>query len=280
MNIFDISTPYVLECYYFYSHSTALNQHKRIVSNYELDLNLNEGRIMTVNDKTYTLEKNSLVFRKPGEFVESGGTYKMYLLTFTFDESIKNYSRNVSNQKPYPFDIELLKHMPTYIKPKHTGEITEIYKQLLSNYGVETSKDVCSKLVTRLIYLLAAESVNMNISSCLPYPSEVNRAIAYISEHYSEPITLDMIADSVNLDKSYMIRLFKKSTGKTPIEYLIEKRISIAKSLLDETDLNISEVSAFCGFLDSSYFTLRFRSAVGMTPTKYKKQSIRNQNNQ
>ncbi len=273
MNIFNLNSPNVLECHYFSSGHTYFKPSKRIVANYELDFNLHEGRVMTVNDKSYVIEKNSLVFRRPGEVVISKGTYNMYVLTFSFDKSIKNYDRNLSHQIPYAAsDIALLNQLPTYIKPHHSGEIIEIYKQLISTFGTEIYENICSQLVTRLLYLFAAETVNVKILTSLPYNNRVNEIISYISEHYSEPLTLDMISNNVHLDKSYMIRCFKKATGRTPIEYLTEKRLEIAKSLLSTTNLNVSEIATLCGFSNASYFTSSFRSIIGVTPTTYRKE--------
>ncbi len=271
MNLFDTRIPNVIECHYFSSRHTSFNQSVRVVANYELDYNLQSGRTMTVNDKIYEIEKDSLVFRRPGEIVKSKGIYNMYVLTFTFDQCVKNYNRNSPHQHPHiASDIELLNHLPTYIKPHYSSEITEIYKQLLSSYSTGGGDEVCSHLVMKLLYLFAAESTTIKISSLLSNNSKANEIMTYISEHYGEQITLDVIADHVHLDKSYMIRCLKKAINKTPIEYLTEKRISVAKSLLIDTDLSISEIASLCGFSDTSYFTFKFRSVVGTTPTKYR----------
>ncbi len=273
MSVLDLKTPYVIGCYTFSSNSTSFRYGKRVVENYELDFNLCGGRTVYVNENKYEVEKNSIILRRPGDIAKSKGVYDMYALTFAFDKIAEHkqiYSRNTVHQSYNTSNAELLNQLPAYMKPRHTNEIIEIYKRLMLCFDADIYEELCSQLVTKLLYLLAVEAINIKISADFPYNTTVNKIISYISEHYGESITLDMIADNVNLDKSYIIRCFKKATGKTPIEYLTEKRIEMAKSLLSETDLNVSEIASLCGFSDASYFTLKFRTVTGITPTSYK----------
>ena len=73
-----------------------------------------------------------------------------------------------------------------------------------------------------------------------------------------------------NID--YIRRSFFEETGKTPREYLMYLRLSLAKKLLlQETFLSIEDVAEKCGFADSFYFSTLFRKKTGMTPSMYKK---------
>ncbi len=273
MNNFDSIVPNVIESRYFSSRTVSLEQSTRVVHNYELDFNIAGGRTVTVDGRVYVIEKNSIVFRRPGEIAKSEGVYDMYILTFNFDkETIKNYNRNDPSYKSKnSSDIAFLCQFPTYIKPYHSAEIIEIYRYLLSNFGAQGRESICSQLVVKLLYLLASDMINLKSLNSSEHSKKIDEAISFIFEHYAEPITLEMIANHVYLDKSYLSRCFKKATGKSPIDFLFEKRISSAKMLLEDTDLGISEIASLCGFSDASYFTLRFRSSVGRTPTNYRK---------
>ena len=74
----------------------------------------------------------------------------------------------------------------------------------------------------------------------------------------------------VYLSPSYLSRIFKKETGYTINEYLIQVRIEKAKRLLHRKDLRVTDVADAVGFDDQSYFTKVFRRMVGTTPLKYK----------
>lgn len=76
-----------------------------------------------------------------------------------------------------------------------------------------------------------------------------------------------------NID--YIRRCFYTETGKTPLEYLTDLRISLAKKLLlQETFVSIKDVAFRCGFADSFYFSTLFRKKTGMAPTQYRKESL------
>ncbi len=271
MNLFDIGSPNIIESRYFKSAYTAKEKKDRIVSSYELDFNLSGNRVMTLNGIDYKIKENSIVFRRPGDSVRSSGIYDMYILTFNFESTgISGYNRNTYPQpSPTVADIELLKALPAYLEPRHAEDYTEIYRRLISNFGREEREGLCSKLAAKLIYRFAADSISLNFG-VNSKNDKIDDTIAFICEHYVEPITLDMIAERVYLDKSYLTRCFKKTVGKTPIEFLIEKRITGAKKLLKDTDMSIEQIASLCGFSTSSYFIMRFKHKLGITPKEYR----------
>ncbi len=97
----------------------------------------------------------------------------------------------------------------------------------------------------------------------------VRKAMAYIHDHYADPITRDELADHVGVSNDYLTRCFRKEMGVTPVVYLTRYRISQARALLLGGEKNISEVAALVGFSDSSYFSQVFRREVGSSPSAY-----------
>ena len=97
----------------------------------------------------------------------------------------------------------------------------------------------------------------------------------YIERHYKEPITLDILAEKVSINKFYMAHAFKQEYGVSPINYLISCRIREARRLLTETDLSLSQIAAVLGFSSPSYFSQSFRSAEGISPTEFRKTNRR-----
>lgn len=99
----------------------------------------------------------------------------------------------------------------------------------------------------------------------------VRRAVAYIHEHYMEPIVRKEIAGYVNLSPRHLDRCFSEELDITPIAYLNRFRLQQARRLLEDTELNISEVAAAVGFSDSSYFCRVFRRDMEMSPSDYRR---------
>ncbi len=91
-------------------------------------------------------------------------------------------------------------------------------------------------------------------------------ATEFIHANLAEDVTLAEIADTVDLSPYHFARAFKRTTGLTPQQYLMQRRIERAKNLLAKDDLPIVEVSAQVGFKNQSHFTTFFRRYTAMTP--------------
>jgi two-component system, response regulator YesN len=82
----------------------------------------------------------------------------------------------------------------------------------------------------------------------------------------------DELAAMVHVSSGYLGRIFKKQTGLSITDYIIKKRMVVAKQLLIKTNLSITDISARVGISYSSYFTKIFKEQVGMTPQEYRQQ--------
>lgn len=91
-----------------------------------------------------------------------------------------------------------------------------------------------------------------------------------IMERYHEQITVDDISREVFLSQRYANSIFKKETGKTIFDYLLEFRLEAAKKLLADKDSRIAEVCEKVGYENKSYFALMFKRYTGLSPTEYK----------
>ena len=80
----------------------------------------------------------------------------------------------------------------------------------------------------------------------------------------------DFIASEMCLTRSHMSRKLKAITGMTSTEYIKTMRISLAKALIDTTDMKIEAIAMRCGVDDVAYFSSLFRKATGMTPTAWR----------
>ena len=83
-------------------------------------------------------------------------------------------------------------------------------------------------------------------------------------------MTLDKLAEVANINKYYLVHMFKNHTGMSPIEYLIAFRIKQAKYLLSHSDITVAEISLSVGFSSQSYFSKIFKRHTGLTPLKYR----------
>lgn len=98
----------------------------------------------------------------------------------------------------------------------------------------------------------------------------ITKAMEYIKLHYREELTLQDVADSIHVSKSYLSNLFKKQSGHNFIDYLIDLRLHEAKRLLIQNEIKIYEAAERSGFNDVKYFSKLFKKMTGMTPVEYR----------
>lgn len=110
----------------------------------------------------------------------------------------------------------------------------------------------------------------------VPKGSQVYPAIAYISEHPTEMIKMQDMAELCHLSPSYFSRLFFRESGENFVDYVNRRKIEMAKSMLNSTSFSVTYISNSLGFQDTSYFVKLFKRYEGITPLMYKKQKSNN----
>lgn len=94
----------------------------------------------------------------------------------------------------------------------------------------------------------------------------------YLKNSFNRDVSITELAEKFNLNPTYMSRVFKQQTGRTPTRFLTELRINKAKKLLlMQTETEVKEVSATVGFQDQGYFSRLFKKETGFSPQEYRK---------
>ena len=102
----------------------------------------------------------------------------------------------------------------------------------------------------------------------------VNHAIYYLENHHTQEITLEQLADTLYVSPTYLSKVFKESTGMSPINYLIQVRLKHAKELLANEQLTIREISQAVGYQDAYHFSKLFKKYYGVSPSHLAKKSL------
>lgn len=95
-------------------------------------------------------------------------------------------------------------------------------------------------------------------------------AIGYIKDNLQEKLTVEQIAEHAGFSKYYFLRLFKRVTGCTVVQYINLLRCETAKELLRDRNHTVKETALACGFENISYFTSVFKKCTGYLPNEYK----------
>lgn len=202
----------------------------------------------------------SVILFRPHEaqvhYYDGTGTAKNYYVHFSVDsESIINKIKMKSSNiyklsSDYGFN-SIFEKIMSEMQSKYDMYIdiaVSYFEILLASISRKICEDDIEKNYTRLIHA----------------------AVKSMYHNYSENKTLSEYADMCHMSKYHFIRVFKKSTGITPIEYRNKIRINIAKDLLLDTDMNISRIAEYCGFSNPNYFCDAFRKSEGYSPSVYR----------
>lgn len=99
--------------------------------------------------------------------------------------------------------------------------------------------------------------------------AHLRRARDLADRQYADPLDLDAMAAAAGVSKYHFLRCFAATYGKTPAQYLAERRIERAQDLLRATNLTVTEVCHLVGYTSLGSFSTRFGQLVGVAPSAY-----------
>jgi len=97
------------------------------------------------------------------------------------------------------------------------------------------------------------------------------RAVAYMDERLDQSFPVSDVADACGLSVNHFSRAFRRSLGKPPHRWLLDRRIERARQLLRDTTLSLADIALACGFAEQSHFTRVFTRTVGMPPGAWRR---------
>ncbi len=127
------------------------------------------------------------------------------------------------------------------------------------------SLEICHNLIRSIINISVEQET---ISDRL----EVSRAITFIHTHIDEKITVNQIAQEVNMSASHFSRIFKREIGLSPLAYILNTRLDRVKKLLVSSNKTITQIALESGFNSSAYLAAAFMKKYNMRPSSYKRQ--------
>lgn len=129
-------------------------------------------------------------------------------------------------------------------------------------------------MLLREIFILVGRQLKDDKKVSIQTPQEVELAIRYFNEHFSQNISIEEYANSRHMSTCWFIRSFRQHSGITPMQYILEIRIAYAQSLLVTTTYNVTEIAEIVGYDNPLYFSRLFKKQTGMSPSEYRRQQI------
>lgn len=146
--------------------------------------------------------------------------------------------------------------------------VTALLKKLLYMQKNDTDPKFCAGAVELYLWTIfrsygVIDTTHRNETQVIP------QVIRYITEHFSEPLTLEDIAAEFFVSKSYLNRHFKAYTNSTVYAYIMALRLTHARRMLRE-GIPAVEAGRECGFSDYSTFYKAFKTQTGLSPQQFK----------
>ncbi len=141
------------------------------------------------------------------------------------------------------------------------------YANIVELAGIATEDELAAWLHKTLDHVVTAVHRRVQKST----PVLLNKALVYLSEHFTENITRDQVAGMAGMSPSHFSRMFTKHVGRSFVDFLNQMRVDRAAEFLVRTDKPLAMIAMDAGFLDQSYFTKVFRKYTDQSPGQYRR---------
>lgn len=153
-----------------------------------------------------------------------------------------------------------------------SGKILQAINNLLKIQ--DSDEDFKEEQMKSIINLLLLYILKMDVKSDSSVKkNRTSQIMTYINNNFYHDISLNDLSKEFKISGYYLCREFKKETNRTIVDYIKNKRIMNAQKLFIETNKNVTEVASLTGFSNLTHFNRVFKEIVGMTPSKYRKNS-------
>lgn len=224
-----------------------------------------------INGTTFHLQPGNITFIRPndihGYIYQNDSVYERLNFHITGD-----FAKSLSS--PHTDLLECF-HFPSSVRylEKEQAKEFELYLDNAIEYLNEKKfgYDIRFFAYMSLILLLFNESKSVpDFSYTDIFPKIIQDTLTYINEHFTEDISVQSIADYINVSRSHLSHLFKNCMGISLWNYVLTKRIQLAKTLL-KSGSSITDTCYECGFSDYANFIKTFSKLSGTSPGKYAK---------
>lgn len=121
---------------------------------------------------------------------------------------------------------------------------------------------------------LPSASPPSQANSIFPADPKLASVFRFIEAHYRQPISLNDVAQEAGYSPAYLTNLVQSHTGRTVKQWIIERRMAQAKTLLAQTSQSVRHIAEASGYSDAGYFTRQFRQFHGVSPQVWRQQSV------
>lgn len=232
-------------------------------SDYQLIYICDGQCVVTLEGSVHIAYPGDCIIYRPGEIQDYLYTKKIrthtYWIHFTGDVCKKM--------------IEMFSLQNVYIvNAQHNSEIKHMISKVCQYYNLEIPNRelICSGLMQSILALLSNEVHKEIHHTKEKNKDKISELISRIKMTPNLNFTVSECAEFCHMSKPHFARVFKRTTGMPPVQFILGIRIERAKELLDFTNMPVTEIAEASGFYDQNYFARTFKKITGVSPTQYR----------
>ena len=159
-----------------------------------------------------------------------------------------------------------------FADPRIRGLVTAVHAEMVAGFpsGRLFLSSVEQAIAVALVNGHAVKDRPMQIYRGGLGSARLRRIKEFVHAKMEEDLSLGEMAQSVGLSSAHFARMFRKSTGETPHQFVLRQRIERARAMLRASDARVFDVATACGFKTQQHFAQVFRDICGFSPTEYR----------
>ncbi|MEY8492568.1 AraC family transcriptional regulator [Lachnospiraceae bacterium 29-91] len=219
-----------------------------------------------VNGKSYPLSEGSVIYYNQGDLHE--------VISET-EHEIGDYCIGITNLHLQGLPPNCLAS-PEEPSVRQAGGMFTLLRsmceQMYDLEGTNTEGKLAAQLLCSAVIVLTSQLESFPLANTKEADEAhmVLRIRGYLDDHFMENISLDTAGKALGCSSTYISHIFKKATGRTPIQYIIHRRVGHAQTLLISTNYPVTQIAAIVGYDNPNYFSTIFSKVVGMSPARYR----------
>jgi len=282
MEVFKWFNPYVITIFFYQKDnylSDYANSEIRTVKWYELELiTFSENGTIFTEGELIPAKAGDIFIRTPGMKVSGQGYYKSKNIIFDYypDKKLGKYYASPcydnADEKLFQHiskrDTKLFENIPYKLHSNDLFHVNGLYDEMFGCFVNDQFNEYPAGKA--LLFELVKHIFELN-EYIDKSTQQMHKIKMYIKENCTSNLNLKELADMCYMSSEHFCRVFKKSTGISPMQFTIRCRISKAKKLLLSTQMSIEEISDICGYVNKPFFYKTFKKIEGITPSNFRK---------
>jgi AraC-like DNA-binding protein len=252
----------------FISRGDAMHP-TRVIESHEMIFVIQGSLDMWEEDKVFHLTEGNVLHlfphRKHGSTKIMPPDLKFYWIHFTIDDSIQTGEGDTINP------VTNLPQTATLSRPE---ALERLFRIFINEQETGTLRPISANLLTMLMILEVSQQANRK-SDISDLNAVATWANSYIRMNFDRPITASKVASAVGYNVDYLGRIYRQAYGVTLTEAIHRRRVQKASEYLLNSNLNISQIAAICGFSDLDYFRRIFKRYMKIAPSDYRDENSR-----